>query len=160
MKRSMRLGGLLFLGLVCGTLAGAGCRSTGQPVSGQFASVDLQGHTPAQIRAAATQIFQLNGYQVTQTTRTNLVFEKKGSGMNSVTYGNWTEAVWVRVRASIVPISEIGYRLQCDAFMVRDRGGATEEEVRLKHFQNGPYQELLDKVGRQLNPGEAPPKSN
>jgi hypothetical protein len=150
----------LLLGAVGTALLGAGCRSTHSSDPDQFASVDFQGWSPVQIRLAAVQVFQANGYQVSDATRANLLFEKKGSSMNSFAYGNWTEPVWVRVKAAIVPISESRYRLQCDAFMVRDRGGATEEQIRLHHFQSGPYQELLDKVARQLDPAEARPKSD
>jgi hypothetical protein len=151
----------LLLGAVCAALVGAGCRSTHSSDPDQFASVDIQDCTPMQIRLVAVQIFQAGGFQVSQAKGSNLLFEKKGSAMNNFAYGNWMEqTVWVRVKAAIVPLSETRYRLQCDAFMVRDRGGATEEQILLHHFQNGPYQELLDKVAQQLNPVEARPRSN
>jgi len=73
-------------------------------------------------------------------------------------YGNWTGVpVWVRVRAEIVPISEAGFRLQCNAWMVRDHGvAAFEEEIKLNNFQGRPWQKLLDEVGRKLTPERQP----
>jgi hypothetical protein len=150
----------MLLGAVCAVFLGAGCRSTHPSDPDQFASVDIQGCTPLQIRLATVQVFQDSGYQVSEATPAKLLFEKKGTGMNNFAYGNWMEQpVWVRVKAAIVPLSEARFRLQCDAFMVRDRGGATEEEIRLHHYQSGPYQELLVKVAHQLNPSDSPPRS-
>ena len=152
---------LLLLGAVSAAFVGTGCRSTHSSDPDQFASVDIQGCTPFQIRAAVVQVFRAGGYQVSEATPAKLLFEKKGTGMNNFAYGNWMEQpVWVRVKAAIVPLSEARYRLQCEAFMVRDRGGATEEQVQLHHFQNGPYQELLDKVARQLNSAEDRPPAS
>jgi len=72
--------------------------------------------------------------------------------MNEIAYGNWLGdiPVWVRVKGSVVPLGEMTYRLQCQAYMVRDRGTGAEEEVALSHLHKGSYQKLLDKVAQRL----------
>jgi len=72
--------------------------------------------------------------------------------MNEIAYGNWLGdiPVWVRVKASIISAGEMTYRLQCQAFMVRDKGTGAEEEVALGALHRGSYQKLMDKVAQRL----------
>jgi hypothetical protein len=130
---------------------GAGCHSTNMPAS-SFAATTISGNTPSQIRDAAVLVFQEDGYRATRADPAALVFEKEGTRMNEIAYGNWLGdvPVWVRVKASVVPVGEMSYRLQCHSYMVRDRGGASEEEVSLTGIHKGPYQKLLDKVAARL----------
>jgi hypothetical protein len=133
-------------------LASLGCQSTDKSASASFASVVISGNTPGQIRDAAVEVFGENGYKATQTDPAKLVFEKEGSRMNNFAYGSWLadETVWVRVKAAIVPIGEMAFRLQCHAYMVRDRETATEEEVALSSLSKGPYQKLVDQVANRF----------
>ena len=137
--------------VVCflGTL---GCHSTDRPASASFASTTITGNTPGQIRDAAIVVFRQDGYKATRIDPNSLLFEKEGTKMNEIAYGSWLGdvPVWVRVKASVEPLGEMTFRLQCRAFMVRDRGRATEEEVALSNLHKGSYQKLLDKVAQQL----------
>ncbi len=75
--------------------------------------------------------------------------------MNNLAYGNWEsdKRLWTRVKASIVPVQGTVYRLQCHAFMVRDKGEPTfEEEVKLQNYSGHGYQKLLEEVARRLTP--------
>jgi len=111
--------------------------------------VQVQGNTPGQIRQMALAVFQSNGYEATRMRDANLVFEKPGSGLNNLAYGNWNGTpVWVRVHTAIVPVSEGAYRLEGKTVLVRDRGGATEEEVKLQGASA--TQKLLEEVARRL----------
>ena len=57
----------------------------------------------------------------------------------------------MRVRVSVVPVSDGVFELRCQAFRVQHKGDAVfEEEVRLKKNRSKPYQALLDKVPGQL----------
>lgn len=147
---SRRLLGQLLLALY--VLAGNGCRSTDKPGSAGFASVVISGNTPGQISDAAIDVFRENGYKVAQTDPSRLYFEKQGSRMNNFAYGNWVgdTPVWIRVKAGIVPMADVTFRLRCSAYMVRDIGGSTEEEIALSKFQRGPYQKILDEVAKRL----------
>ena len=49
-------------------------------------------------------------------------------------------------------LGESKYRLQCQAYMVRDPGqGFFEEETRIVNARSRPYQSLLNKVKKQLD---------
>jgi len=128
-----------------------GCQSTGKPASARFASVEIQGNTPGQIRDMTTQVFTEHQYHASHSNMDSMVFEKEGTGWNNVAYGNWTgEGVWERVKASIVPVSEGKFRLQCNAYMVRDKGGTTEEEIKLSSLKSHRYQKLLNEVSQRF----------
>jgi len=132
----------------------AGCHSTEPPGGSHFASVEIRGNTPGQISEAAAEVFQSEGYEVAQGGPTHMVFEKKASAMDNFAYGNWLDtAVWERVKASIEPVSEATFRLQCQAYLLRDRGGTTEEEIKLTGVHSSTYQKLLDRVAKRLNQG-------
>ena len=140
--------------LVAGCLAGAltGCKTSDTPASSGFAAVEIQGNTPGQISEMAIQVFEEAGYLTAMPGRTRLVFEKEGSSMNNVAYGNWIgdTPVWVRVKVSVVHVSETRYRLECQAFMVRDRASTTEEEIKLSSVRRSTYQKLLEETARRL----------
>ena len=130
-----------------------GCKSLDKPNSASFASVRIQGHTAEQIRAATVVVFQQDGY-VAVGGRSEMVFEKEGSRWDRIAYGSFVDdaSVWVRVRVSVVPLSEGVFRLQCQAYKVRDKGDSVfEQQVRLKNNHSKPYQALLDKVLGQVN---------
>jgi hypothetical protein len=144
--------------LLCWITA-VGCRSTGQADSTILASVVLRGNTPGQIGQVTREVFQKHEYTVAEAGLDRLVFEKKGSGMNNLAYGSWLpdEPIWVRVRASIVSVGEEAFRLQCRAWLVRDRGSAAEEEIRIGHMHHRPYDELLGEVAARLGVKAAAP---
>jgi hypothetical protein len=130
---------------------GSGCRTADIPPEARFASVEIRGNTPGQIAQAAAEVFREEGYEVMSSEPDNLIFEKKASGLNNFAYGNWTEnKVWVRVNAAIVPVSEMTFRLQCQAHLLRDRGEPLEEEIKVSRLRRGGYQKLLDEVSERL----------
>lgn len=143
-----------FLAAVLVGLAGwgTGCSSTDNGAPSGFAAVTIEGNTPGQIGQAAKEVFEEAGYTVAQPGLTRLVFEKRGSKMDQIAYGNWMgeTGVWVRVKAAIVPVREGVFRLQCEGFTLRDRGGTMEEEIRVR--RKGTWQEMLDEVARRLKP--------
>ena len=98
------------------------------------------------------EVFGKHGYKVADPRSPNLVFEKQASRIDNAAFGNWTGApIWLRVRAWVVPVSEASFRLHCKAALVRDQGQAAfEEEIKLRGFQAGPYQKLLDEVAARL----------
>ncbi len=130
----------------------AGCHSTGPSGSSKLASVEIRWNTPGQISEVTSEVFEADGYEVARGGPTHLVFEKKASTMNNIAYGNWMDsAVWERVKASIEPVGEATFRLECQAYFVRDRGGTTEEELKMGGMHSHTYQKLLDRVAKRLN---------
>jgi len=137
------------LALAAASLGLLGCKSLSKPDSASFASVRIQGSTPEEIRDATVAVFKQDGYQAVRTVPPDLVFEKEGSRWDRIAYGSWVDdaPVAIRVKASIVPLSEGAFRLQCTAYMVRSKGDPVfEDEVRLRNNHSKPYQALLDKV--------------
>jgi hypothetical protein len=141
---------LCALGL-CGII-GPGCRSADIPASTGFPSVEIHGNTPGQIHDVAVVVFCEKGYKLAKTALTKLVFEKEGSSWRNIAYGNWIgdTPIWIRVKASIVPVEEATFRLECHAFMLRGKGETTEEEIPISNFNSGHYQKLLDEVAERL----------
>ena len=130
-----------------------GCKSVDKPASGTFAAVRIQGHTSEQIRAATVVVFQQDGYTAVDVHRAEMVFEKPGSRWDRIAHGSWIDEapVAVRVRVSVVPVSDGAFDLRCQAFRVRHTGEAVfEEQVPLKADQNKEFQDLLDKVPGRL----------
>jgi hypothetical protein len=146
----------ILLGSLLVAVAGAvviGCKSVDKSASASFASVRIQDHTPEQIRAATAVVFQQDGYTAADVHHAKMVFEKTASRWDRIAYGNWIDEapITVRVRVSVVPVSNGVFDLRCEAFSVRHKGEATyEEEVRLKNNRSEPYQALLDKVPGRL----------
>ena len=144
---------LPFVCVAC-LISWVGCSSTEKTATGGFASVVVSGNTPGQIGNVAVAVFGENGYKAVDTSPDNLVFEKQGSHMNNFVYGSWLsdDPVWVRVKAAVVPAGEMRFRLECRAYVVRDRGGSTEEQLTLSGVHKGTYQKLLDEVAKRLSP--------
>ena len=134
-----------------GVLLGAGCSSTGKKNVPGFASVVVHAHTHDQVRDTVAQVFREHGYQVMQNGWAKLVLEKEGSSMDKLAYGSWMEGgAWLRVNVSLFDVSSDTYRLECQAFAVRGRGEALEEEIKLSRLHRRQYQDILDEVAKRL----------
>jgi hypothetical protein len=134
---------------------GAGCRSS-QPTSASFASVVIPGKTPEEICRTTAAVFQEDGYQAAVVSPGKMVFQKEGSRGQSLAYGGVVDThegavTLVRVRAQLVDLGAKGYRLQAQAYMVRNANDSfMEDESALLNIRSGPYQKLLDKVADRL----------
>ena len=135
--------------------AAGGCRTADKPPGARFASVEIRGNTPGQICGMTSEVFLNEGYELMQAKPDSLVFEKKATALNNFAYGNWMDTpVWVRVRLAVVPVSDQVWRMECHAYLLRDRGETTEEEMKLTSLRSHPYQKLLDQVQKRLmSPG-------
>ena len=148
-----------FVMVIC-WMAAAGCHSTKQEDSSILSSVVLTGNTPGQIGQVMADVFQKHNYRVMESGLSRMVFEKEGSGMDNFAYGSWLkdDPIWVRVRVSIVPAGEATFRLQCRAWLVRDKDSPIEEEIKISHIHHKPYDELLGEVATRLGGNVAAPK--
>jgi hypothetical protein len=148
---SLRILDLGVLLLALGCLALAGCSSTttqdpGAPAKPGEARV--QGNTPGQIAKVVIDVFVENGFKAIDKRPDRLMFEKPGGRAGDIAYGNWMGGeVWYRVRVSIVSAGEATFDLRCAAWAVRDRGGATEEEVKAR---SAPYRKLLEEAAARF----------
>jgi hypothetical protein len=142
---------LYFLALGLGFCGLCGCKTDPRPAAARFASVELQGHTPREIAAAAIDVFRDQGYRLAHKSTFGLVFEQQGSNLNNLAYGSWIgdQPVWQRVTVDVIALSEGRYRVQCHVVLVRDRSGPTEEELNVR-FRSGPFQKMMDEIARRL----------
>lgn len=138
------------LGICLAASGGLGCHSASQTEPAHFASVEIHGNTPGQIRSVATEVFRENGYITARSESETMIFEKKGSKWDNLAYGDWMGSVWVRVEASLVPVAEATFRLQCRAYFVEDRGETTETDVKMAHLRKRPFQDMLEEIARRL----------
>lgn len=137
-------------------LSGTGCSSLGKPSSASFASVTIENHSAEEIISATTQVFGADGYTGGMRGSGKMVFEQEASRGTTLSreglYATQQGARTVnRVKVEIVPLSGgSSYRLQCQAYIVRDAGALLEDEVRYTNLRSGPYQSLLNEVKKQL----------
>ena len=142
------------LGL-CLLLAASGCQSPHSSTpSTRLASVIIKDRSMAQIESATQGVFLGHAYQVARPGSADLVFEKEGTSMNTLMYGDWTPGkVWVRVKVYLRQLgSPNEILLECDAFMVNDHGDTRfEEEHKLSKMRRGTYQDLLEEVKKRVS---------
>lgn len=157
MRHGRACGTVLALMIAFGLLFATGCSSSSdkKAENHRFASVEILRNTPRQIDDMVVQVFRAHGYETDRKKWPHSVFEKKANKFNTLEYGTWDDdtPLYERVRVSILPVSDETFMLQCQAFMVTDRGMALEEEHKLSPRKSKPYQELLDEVAHRLNPG-------
>jgi len=132
-------------------VAATGCRSAATQDPLRFASVVIHGQPHERVRDTTALVFLEHGYRVAKNGWADLVFERAGSAMNNIAYGTlMTGKVWIRVKASIVDGLSGTCRLDCEAFVLRNRGEALEEETRITKIHNHQYQDILNEVAKRV----------
>jgi hypothetical protein len=155
----MKIQILLYSAVTCAwlVLSGTGCGSLSKPNSASFASVTIANHSAEEIIGATTQVFGADGYSGGVRGSGKLVFEQEASRATTLSreglYATQQGARTMnRVKVELVPLSGgTSYRLQCQAYVVRDAGALLEDEVPYSNLRSRPYQSLLNKVKKQLN---------
>jgi hypothetical protein len=135
--------------LLAGVAGLTGCQSTDSADSGNMASVNISGHTDAEIKQAAAKVFLWDGYQQVNP----LTFEKQGTSWDKMAYGGWSgNPVWIRMRINVTS-GEAGQTiLACDAYAVVDRGeGSMEEEKKLFTSYRSECKKILDQTKVRLD---------
>ncbi len=133
-------------------LAGAACSSLSSTPSGSLAAVKIGGgHTAEAVAEATVAVFQEAGYH-TDSTGDQLVFQRPGNRLEQISYGdNLGEGqVLNRVVTRLVDLGGGAYRLECDAYIIRQAGTRLENEIRLRPPRSRPYRALLDQVVQRL----------
>ena len=139
-------------------LAAAGCRLT-QPGSASFASVVIANRTAAEIQEATGQVFREDGWAAFLGGSGEMIFQKEGSRLNNISQNGVVDTYYggqtmFRVRAELVALGSGSFRLQCQAYMVRNAGDSFFEDSHpLANVRRMPYQHLLNKVAKRLKAG-------
>ena len=129
----------------------AGCHLTEGSKSGSVptAEVVIQGNTPGQVRAVATEVLQAQGYQAVSTSPRESVFDKAGTRWTNLAYGSWLgDDTALRVKLTFNVTGKTDCRVECRAYVVRDRGSAAEEELPV--IKHKPYHQLLDDIAARF----------
>jgi hypothetical protein len=132
----------------------SGCRSPQSTPSTLLASVVIKERPSAQVEAVTRAVFEDHGYLCARRKPGEFVFEQEGTGMNTLVYGDWSsKKVWVRVKVFLRELAPAQQLLvECDAYMVIDRGDAHfEEERKLTRVHRGRYQDLLNEVSKRVS---------
>jgi len=140
--------------LISGAFA-VGCHST-KPGSASFASVVIHNHSLPEVQQATLQVFREDGYAGAPAGADSMVFQKEGSRLNDIAYNgvvgtHYGQRSAIRVKSQIVDLGGNSWRLQCQAFTVRDAGDPFfAEEIPMTNLRGAPYQVLLNKVAERL----------
>jgi hypothetical protein len=133
-----------------------GCRNLNKAGAASFASVNISGRTPQQIHEATIKVFQAEGFAGGSFSQTEMRFQREGTRGETIAYGGLTDTYYgnyvaLRVKATLVDLGSGTYRLQCQAYVVRDaNSGFMEDSTPLPNRKGRAYQKLLDKVAEQL----------
>ena len=136
----------------------AGCSSWFKPASESFASVLITNASADAIQKTTINVFQEDDYlsHYMDPDSGALVFEKEGSKGQSLSYNglvgtHYGQTTLNRVKLKLVDRGDGSYRLNCQAYIVRDAGGGmSADEIKLSGMRSGPYQKLLDKIADRL----------
>ena len=141
---------LLLASLLVGLFAG--CQSPNGTGSHRLASVMIKNRPVRDIEAATEIVFTEYGYKMQRTGPQRFTFEKEGTTMNQMAYGDWSgKPVQVRVQLNIREVNATETLVECDAYMVASPGGGQfEEATKLSMFRKVPYQELLNDIKARL----------
>jgi hypothetical protein len=149
----------LLLAVCLGGWAGAGCTSVGKPAAPLLGTIEIRDAPVERVCDVASQVFHDHGYKVCSNGWTTLIFERDGSLLNDLAWGNWMGArIRVRVKVSVIELSGGGCRLECSASLVRNEGEPVEDEVKVNRLHHRKYQSLLDEVANRLRAPPPKPK--
>ena len=142
----------LAIALTIGLFA-SGCKSTPKTPSQRQASVIIKDKSQEEIDAVIQSVFEKHGYELYRHQEgPAMVFEKKGSFMNGLMYGDWySGGVWDRVKVYRAEIEQGQILVDCDDYMVQEHDDPFFQSERKTYKTRGHvYQQMLDEVAKQL----------
>lgn len=136
--------------LVAGLLA-AGCRAPDRTEVNP-ATIEVRGAARAQVGDTVRDVFQASGFSLVNRDKAGLVFERQASGWSNFAYGGWldSQSIWVRAEVQVLPLDDLDFQLVCHPHLLMSKGEALEEEIKTARPRSGPFQKMLDDVGRRL----------
>jgi hypothetical protein len=153
-----------YLFLVTAAFLLAGCQSPKGVYPTGLVYLDIAGRTHVEVRDATRAVLRENGYTEVSVFDYDMVFEKAASKGDTRMYGSIApEQGWERVYLRIRQKPDGIILLDCDAFLVENRGeGLFERERALGVTRKGRYRELLEQVQNRLmpTPKSTEPKEN
>lgn len=100
------------------------------------------------------KVFREKGYQVKTSDKAEAIFERKGTAMQTTTWGGWNMGgggVWERVTVNISDFDANSQLLEAEVKLILDKGDSVFEETRdLPRRQQKPHREILNEVKSRL----------
>lgn len=138
---------------LCLVLVLVGCKSTPETPSNRLASIIVKDRTPEEIETAIRNVFEKHDFELSPRREGHtMVFEKKGSFMNGLFYGDWySGGVWDRVKVYFTELEPGRILVDCDAYMVQEHDDPLFQSERKPYkTRRHLYQKLLDEAGTEL----------
>jgi len=128
------------------------CQSGRQPGSSSQASVRIEGASREQVIVTTKAVFAEDGYALTQSSPSELVFQRQGTRRDALKYGGWFgEGVVMRVIVRLSSLGDGAQIAQADVKAVRDASDPFfEDESRAMMPGRAKYQGMLDEVSKRL----------
>ena len=125
-----------------------GCQSTPKKLgSHRVAAVVVTNASPGEIREAAESVFKTHGFDAAPEDDNELVFQRKGSLMNGLVWGDWYGGpVWVRIKVFLTGMDAGRILVDCDVYMVQDHEDPLFQEQRKVRADKSECQKLLDEI--------------
>lgn len=134
-------------------LVAAGCQRLGKTSPNVVASITISNQTVSVVAAATEAVFVRHDFQGGRTGATQFTFQRAGSAMENVVYGEWIDRKVV-LRA-VVTLKEIETNITtvvCDARMVSAPGDTVfEESFNLRGSDRKQVQQIVAEIGTQAN---------
>jgi hypothetical protein len=140
----------------CLAVISFGCKSTPNTPSNRLASVVIKNRTPEEIETAIRTVFEKHDYELSpRHDRQVIVFEKKGTFMNGLVYGDWySGGVWERVNVYLGQLEPGQVLVDCDVYMVQEHDDPFfQSERKTYKTRRHLYQKILDEVAKELDHG-------
>lgn len=130
----------------------SGCQTAPMPgnTSGALAQVKVNGSNPEKVFATVEQVFEGAGFRLASSTPDLLVFERAGTQMDAVKYGDW-DGTKIMMRAKVSAEGRGAEMvLQCRVAAVRNYRESLETEVLVWRGYQREYQSLMNQVRDRL----------
>ena len=130
----------------------SGCRSPNAAYSKRMASIIVTNQSPEHIEAAIQAVFTNHGYEEGKAEEDELVFQKPGSVMSGVVYGDvYSGGVWERIKTYVRALDSTRTLVECDGYMVQEHDDPLfQKEKRQFGTKKGHLQKLLNEVATEL----------
>ena len=136
-----------------------GCSSTKPSFSNRMASIVVTNEPQEKIDTAVRGVFKKHWFEETKGEKDEIVFQRPGTFMNSVVYGDWwSGGVWERVKIYQRELDSERTVVECDGYMVQEHDDPLFQKEKLQYGSKKKHlQGLMNEVGAELQAGGAQP---
>ena len=130
-----------------------GCQSFTNIPNSSLTSVTITNQPMPAIVQATTAVFTSHGFTGGQTGSDEFTFQRAGSRMNDLAYGNamFNETVTVRVVVKIRKLDAHTTFLGCNAWLIEAADDPVfEDSHKVRKLRKWPYEQLLQDIQAQL----------